>query len=119
MYTYAKGPIPPGYVVGHECDTPPCCNPDHLKAITELENSADMIAKGRNYEQQRTHCPKGHPYSGDNVYFLPAKSGRPARRCRECERIKSRRRWHTQPHVRERQRELRALRRLEEKSNAR
>jgi hypothetical protein len=70
--------------------------------MTELENSADMIAKGRNYEQQRTHCPKGHPYSGDNLYFVRAKSGRPSRRCRECERIKGRKRWAYQREYRTR-----------------
>jgi hypothetical protein len=27
-----------------------------------------------------THCPKGHPYSGDNLYVKPGG----ARACREC-----------------------------------
>ena len=90
MYTYAKGPIPPGHVVGHECDTPPCCNPDHLKAITELENSADMIAKRRNYEQQRTHCPRNHEYSEENTVWKIAASGRPCRECKTCVRMRSR-----------------------------
>jgi hypothetical protein len=32
----------------HICDTPPCCHPDHLIVGTLIENTADMVAKGRN-----------------------------------------------------------------------
>lgn len=31
----------------HRCDTPECCNPDHLFAGSHLENTRDMINKGR------------------------------------------------------------------------
>lgn len=88
MYLLAVGAIPAGHVVSHRCDNPPCCNPAHLKAATELENSADMIAKRRNHEQQRTHCPLGHPYDEQNTIPRIAKSGRPARGCKACEKIK-------------------------------
>lgn len=32
----------------HSCDNPPCCNAKHLRWGTALENSADMVARGRN-----------------------------------------------------------------------
>lgn len=88
VYEFVYGFIPDEMVVGHKCDTPPCCNPGHLVAMTELQNSADMIAKQRNFEQQRTECPKGHPYDAANTLFVTAKSGRPARQCRTCNREK-------------------------------
>jgi len=99
MYTLHKGPIPERFVVAHECDNPPCCNPSHLKAVTELENSADMIAKGRNYEQQRTHCPRGHAYDELNTEYKRAKSGRLARECRTCTRERHRRKWHRRKNI--------------------
>lgn len=42
------GNIPEGLFVCHRCDTRPCINTDHLFLGTDLENIADMVAKGRN-----------------------------------------------------------------------
>lgn len=39
--------IPVGAVLCHTCDIPACCNPEHLFVGSMADNSADMVAKGR------------------------------------------------------------------------
>lgn len=34
-------------IVCHDCDNPPCCNPEHLFAGTDKDNCQDKIKKGR------------------------------------------------------------------------
>jgi hypothetical protein len=46
-YELANGPIEPGAVICHRCDTPLCVNPAHLFAGTPGDNTRDMHAKGR------------------------------------------------------------------------
>lgn len=50
-YELFHGPIPTDHVVRHTCDTPMCCNPDHLISGTRVENAADYI--------DRTYVPRG------------------------------------------------------------
>lgn len=46
-YTAYNGEIPKGLIVRHTCDTPQCCNPEHLLVGTKRDNSNDMIGRGR------------------------------------------------------------------------
>jgi hypothetical protein len=47
-YEFHRGPVPEGKVLMHTCDIRCCINPDHLAVGSKLENTADMMAKGRN-----------------------------------------------------------------------
>lgn len=69
-------------VVRHRCDNPRCCNPHHLEAGTQSENMQDVVARGRHYYANRTHCPYGHEYTPDNTYLRPS-GGRECRTCRK------------------------------------
>lgn len=46
-FALVHGPIPPGKVICHRCDNPPCVNPDHLFLGTQVDNAVDMLAKDR------------------------------------------------------------------------
>jgi hypothetical protein len=39
--------IPSGMVIMHSCDNPLCVNPNHLSVGTHMENTHDMLKKGR------------------------------------------------------------------------
>ncbi len=55
-----KGPIPAGYEVDHLCRNKCCVNPDHLEAVTPMENERRMV-KARGFfwcdtpEERRLH----------------------------------------------------------------
>lgn len=81
-YEYHRGPIPHGLVLDHLCRNTSCVNPAHLEAVTQSENLLRAVGIGQT-NTTKTHCPQGHPYSGDNLYEPP---GRPNRMCRTCRR---------------------------------
>ena len=49
-------------------------------AGTNALNTADMIAKGRNWHTNKTHCKNGHPFDEENTHI--DKKG--WRRCMQC-----------------------------------
>ena len=87
-YEMRHGQIPKGLQIDHLCRNRSCVRPDHLEAVTQQEN----IRRGEagalnNYNARKTHCPKGHAYTGENVQ----RNGS-GRRCRTC-RVEINRRY--------------------------
>lgn len=92
-WEHANGQIPPGMTLDHTCHDPALCrlgrkcphrrcvNLAHLEVCTPEQNKA-RGAIGRHFAE-RTHCPAGHPYSGENLMVSGGK-----RHCRTCRREK-------------------------------
>jgi hypothetical protein len=89
-YELLVGPIPDGLVIDHLCRNPGCVNPGHLEPVTNAENIRRGLA-GR----LKTHCPKGHPLDGSNVY-LRRNGTRYCRRCR-LDYMRGRPQWKALP----------------------
>lgn len=73
--------IPDGMYLDHLCRNPKCVNPGHLEPVSLAENTrrgqSAQVTKDRHASQ--THCKRGHPLSGDNLYAAPKQ-----RVCRTC-----------------------------------
>lgn len=77
------GEIPDGHELDHLCRLPCCVNPLHLEPVTHRENGLRGISMPAE-QARRTHCIRGHPLSGDNLYSHKGK-----RQCRICSRIRA------------------------------
>lgn len=92
FYLTFVGDVPDGLVLDHLCKNIICVNPAHLEPVTQAEN----LYRSENFtgiNMRKTHCIRGHPFAGDNLYLHQRKSGRMKgrwkRSCRACLRIRS------------------------------
>lgn len=86
-YESEYGPIPPGMVVRHKCDNPPCVNPEHLEVGTQADNAKDMSVRGRvrNQHSGKSHCIRGHEFDTENTRIVAN-----GRECRACSKERAR-----------------------------
>lgn len=63
-YENLIGPVPTGLDLDHLCRRRICINPNHLEPVTRSENLSRSPLMGR--QKKKTHCPRGHLYSGTN-----------------------------------------------------
>lgn len=78
-YTNRYGEIPPDLVIDHLCRNGLCVNPEHLEAVTNVEN----ILRGEGApakNARKTHCKNGHELSAENCWN---RKGR--RACKICD----------------------------------
>jgi hypothetical protein len=95
-YELLVGPVPEGLDLDHLCRNRSCVNPAHLEPVTRSENVRRGLAPARMAEvarvsaerrRARTHCKRGHPLSGTNLYMHSSDR----RYCRPCQVIRHRR----------------------------
>jgi hypothetical protein len=91
VYELLVSPIPDGLTLDHLCRTPCCVNPAHLEPVTIRENILRGTCPSA-INAKKTHCPKGHPLSGDNLHIKRCASG-DRRVCRACRLADKRRRY--------------------------
>ena len=94
-YEREIGPIPAGMELDHYvCDNGAggCCNPHHCRPVSHREN----VLRGNTLYSRKlaqTHCIRGHPLSGDNLYVR----SNGCRQCRTCRAAAMRRFWKRHP----------------------
>ncbi len=60
-YSVLVGQIPDGLEIDHKCRRRACCNPDHLEAVTRLENVR------RSSGTHKSHCANGHEMNSETI----------------------------------------------------
>jgi hypothetical protein len=88
-YQFLVAPIPDGMDVCHECDNPPCCNPDHLFIGTRAENILDCVQKGRHVRGEQVGTAKLSTLDVINIRQLHA-SGTSTMQIAECYNVAER-----------------------------
>lgn len=96
-YEVYRGAVPYGQVLHHVegCPYKHCINPWHLVPMSQashLRQPGHALYDGIN----RTHCPRGHPYTPDNLVKRKNPRGR---ECAECNRQRARRSYIHSPRI--------------------
>lgn len=55
------------------------------REVGKTHTQEETLAMASAVHASKTHCPKGHPYAGENLAIYNGK-----RHCRECARMRSR-----------------------------
>lgn len=84
------GPRPDGCEVRHLDGNRTNNNAENLAYGTSAENRADTLAHGTHNMARKTHCIRGHMFDEANAARVRLATGSIARRCRACDRERTR-----------------------------
>lgn len=83
-WTLTNGPIPDGLVIDHICKNTRCCNPAHLRVVTQYANCMELARPTPFFiNKTKTHCLRGHPFD-----TMLRRKGIPHRACTICIKIR-------------------------------
>lgn len=85
-WQFVNGQSDPEMVIDHICRNRGCVNPTHLRQLGRGENMLIGVGPGA-VNSRKTHCHRGHPLSGPNVYVTAN-----GRSCRACHALRERER---------------------------
>jgi len=85
VYELLIGPVPVDLILHHRCRNKRCCNPAHLKPVTQSVNKKEdyAILDPDRPRSLKKHCRNGHLFSDDNILWKTVK-GKRVRFCRAC-----------------------------------
>ena len=84
LYRQMVSPVPDDRDLDHfACENHSCVRPTHVRPTTRRENTLRSETSLTAINLGKKHCPKGHPYIGDNLYIRPSNG---SRHCKECNR---------------------------------
>lgn len=75
------GERPSGFDVAHEDGDRTNNSVRNLRYKSRKDNLLDAVRHGTNWQTAKTHCPRGHMYSGSNLKVSSSDRGRDCRAC--------------------------------------
>ena len=85
LWEEVHGPVVEGYELDHKCRNRACSNINHLRVVTCQQNLLASPITWASINAAKTHCPKGHEYTEDNIYKkVYTSSGKYKRHCKQC-----------------------------------
>lgn len=92
FYEQLNGKVNQFLELDHLCRIRHCMNPKHLEVVSSQENALRSSGFPA-INAAKTHCPKGHEYTADNLYVYNG-----SRQCKTCTKARSLAAHYRKPH---------------------